>query len=257
MPEPLPTILVTRPEPDALPLAESLKVRGFATLTEPMLSVEFAPKPDIDLNGVQALMFTSANGVRAFATASDNRTLPAFAVGPVTAQAARKAGFDKVVAADGDVEALSGTVQKALDPKGGILLHIAGTVTAGDLKGALERRGFSVQRMPLYRTRPASALSAPCLAALDSASSDKPDRLVGATFFSPRTAKAFVSLSKTSGRTDCLAHLTAICLSEKVAEAVQPDLWRATAVSAEPEGASLVETAEMALGTTRKQPGKS
>ena len=48
------------------------------------------------LDGVQAVLFTSANGVRAFAAATTRRGFRAFAVGDATAAAARAAGFADV-----------------------------------------------------------------------------------------------------------------------------------------------------------------
>ncbi len=76
-------VLVTRPEEDASALAAALAARGFDALVEPMLSVAPAPgvTPPLDLDGVQALLFTSANGVRALARLTERRDLPAFTVG--------------------------------------------------------------------------------------------------------------------------------------------------------------------------------
>ena len=59
------------------------------------------PAPD----GVFALVFTSANAVRAFAAADDNRQVRAYCVGAATAQAATAAGY-RSVSADGDSDDL-------------------------------------------------------------------------------------------------------------------------------------------------------
>ena len=71
-------VLVTRPEEDAAALVAALKARGHEALVEPMLTVAPAPgvTPPLDLDGVQALLFTSANGARAFARLSERRDLP-------------------------------------------------------------------------------------------------------------------------------------------------------------------------------------
>ncbi len=70
----------------------------------PLLSVRFHDGPPLALDGAQAILATSANGVRALARRSRARDLPVFAVGPQTAEAAREAGFANVKSADGDAE---------------------------------------------------------------------------------------------------------------------------------------------------------
>jgi uroporphyrinogen-III synthase len=70
--------LVTRPAEDAVSLAGALAARGIEPLLEPLLAIQFAEDGAARLApllpGAQALVFTSANGVRAFVAAS--RSLP-------------------------------------------------------------------------------------------------------------------------------------------------------------------------------------
>ncbi len=131
-------ILITRPIEDAKPLADALEERGIEVLIEPLLEIRHLEDAEIDLDGVQALLFTSANGVRAFAALSPRRDLKVFTVGDGSADAARQAGFPNVESAKGDVEALAALVVDRLKAEDGILFHAAGTVTAGDLKTRLE-----------------------------------------------------------------------------------------------------------------------
>ena len=58
-------LLVTRPEPDALKLRAALEERGHEATVEPLLQVSFDDADPIDLDGVQALIATSRNGLRA------------------------------------------------------------------------------------------------------------------------------------------------------------------------------------------------
>ena len=89
-------ILITRPIEDARPLADALEQRGVEVLIEPLLEIRHLEDAEIDLEGVQALLFTSANGVRAFAAVSPRRDLKALTVGDGSADAARHAGFTDV-----------------------------------------------------------------------------------------------------------------------------------------------------------------
>src|ERR1700674_2648248 len=104
------TALVTRPEEDAKPLAEALAGRGIATVIEPLLAIRPLPEAAEGLTkglaGVQALLFTSANGARAFAALSPRRDIGVLAVGDATATVARSLGFAAVESASGDVQDL-------------------------------------------------------------------------------------------------------------------------------------------------------
>src|SRR5690348_11971932 len=82
--------LVTRPRAEAASLAGALAARGVAALLEPLLDIHFRDPAHLpDLAGVQALLCTSANGVRALARFSTERGLKLFAVGDATASRAR------------------------------------------------------------------------------------------------------------------------------------------------------------------------
>jgi len=59
--------LVTRPRAEATALAEALSGRGIAAIVEPLLDIRYRSEPAPDLAGVQAVLCTSANGVRALA----------------------------------------------------------------------------------------------------------------------------------------------------------------------------------------------
>ena len=87
-------LLVTRPEPDALKLRAALEEHGHEATVEPLLSVSFADADAIDLDGVQALIATSRNALRALKShplRGEARKLPLFAVGRATAAEAPRA----------------------------------------------------------------------------------------------------------------------------------------------------------------------
>jgi uroporphyrinogen-III synthase len=207
-------VLVTRPRADAEDLVGELAARGHNALIEPLLDIRVRDvQPDV--RDVQALLITSANGVRAFAQLSDQRDLRVLTVGEASAEAARKAGFIGVESADGDAEALARLAIDRLDPADGPLYHAAGTVTAGALQTRLTDAGFEVRRTPLYEAVPAERLSEPTRTALSEGTLD------AALFFSPRTAKVFVTLLYAEGITQASRQIRAICLSDAVASALR------------------------------------
>src|SRR5438132_1488878 len=93
--------LVTRPRAEAESLAEALAARGIAAIIEPLLEIHYRSEAAADLAGVQAVLCTSANGVRALARLTGERALPLFAVGEASAARAREEGFARVESAGG------------------------------------------------------------------------------------------------------------------------------------------------------------
>lgn len=147
-------IWITRAQPGADATAERVRALGHEAVVAPLLAVRNLPDIPIELAGVAALAFTSANGVRAFADASGERGLRVFAVGAATAAAARAAGFRSVLSADGDVEALSEGIAARRNELRGMVLHPGAAEPAGDLTGALQARGLAARRLVLYETAP-------------------------------------------------------------------------------------------------------
>jgi len=239
-----PRVLVTRPSADALPLAGELQRRGFDVLLQPLLRIEYEEGPPPDVGGVQALLFTSANGVRAFARRTELRTLPVYAVGDATATAARAERFLFVASAGGDVDDLAVLVKDRLDPAGGRLLHVAGSAVAGDLAGTLEAAGFTVDRLQLYTAQKTEVFDPSIHSALAAGAVD------AALFFSPRSAASFVSLVRDAALVEACGGIRAFCLSAAVAEALSPVSWRAIAVAPEPNQESLLATLEREVTDT-------
>src|SRR5579862_1986216 len=99
--------LITRPRAEAEALAALLARRGIEALIEPLIEIAGRVAPPPDFAGVQAVLCTSANGVRALARTSAERAVPLFAVGDATAARARTEGFRHVESAGGDIEDLA------------------------------------------------------------------------------------------------------------------------------------------------------
>ncbi len=180
-------IWITRAQPGAESTAERVRALGHEAVVAPLLAVRGIPNVHIDLAGVAALAFTSANGARAFAEACGERNLKVFAVGAATAAAARAAGFRSVLSADGDVEALAEGIAARKTELRGAVLHPGAAEPAGDLAGALEAHGVEARRVVLYETAPVilAAAEAEALARSDAA-----------LVHSPRAAQLLAKLLK-------------------------------------------------------------
>ena len=231
-------ILVTRPLEDGREIAARLAERGHQALLAPLLEPRFQDGPLLEEQGsvledVQALLATSANGIRAFVRRSARRDLPVFAVGPQTAKEAREAGFGDVRSADGDAGALADATKRWASPEG-ILLHVCAQDAPGALAESLMASGFSVRRCALYTIEPATQLQPDAEIALRQGTLD------AAMFFSPRTARIFGAL------TDALPteRLTAFCISHATAQALAPSRFAKIAVAARPNQDAMLALVE-------------
>ena len=147
-------IWITRARPGADATAERVRALGHDALIAPLLAVRNFEDVQVDLAGVAALAFTSANGVRAFAAICAERAIRVFAVGAATAQAARVSGFKLVLSADGDVDALAEGIGQRRGELRGAVLHPGAAEPAGDLAGALATYGVTARSLLLYETVP-------------------------------------------------------------------------------------------------------
>ena len=206
-------ILVTRPVEDGAEFARRLAAMGHDVILAPLLTVEFHGGAPLALDGVQAILATSANGVRALAARTAARQVPLFAVGPQTADAARDAGFIRVRSADGDAAALAARTGEWADPAKGLLLHVAGEEAPGALAETLRARGFQIRRESLYRVKAAQEMPPAAALALSQGVVD------AALFFSPRSAEIFAACVQRAGLPT--RSLTAICISENTAKALE------------------------------------
>jgi uroporphyrinogen-III synthase len=212
-------LLVTRPEPDALKLRAVLEEHGHEATVEPLLSVSFENADPIELDGVQALIATSRNALRALKLhrlLAEARKLPLFAVGRATAAEARAMGVEMVVTGAGTAQELVAHIVSVSEPSAGFLLHLAGDRLAADLKGELELQGFRVLQPVVYHMQAATALSE------DTVEQLAMGEIEGVILMSPQTATIYAALMRKQGLASVARGLVHFCLSEAIAQRLQP-----------------------------------
>ncbi len=183
-------VLVTRPLEDGEEIAVRLSEMGHTALLAPLLTPHFDAGPEPDFTDVQAILATSANGIRALVRRSARRDIAIFAVGPQTTREAAAAGFAEIRNADGDARALAEAASRWTTPEKGVLLHVCGAEAPGTLADMLTLRDFSVRRAVLYRVEAARELAPEARAALAG------EQVDAALFFSPRSAQVFCELAQ-------------------------------------------------------------
>jgi len=227
-------VLVTRPHEDSQRLIPILAARGIEVVMAPLLDIVYEQGPALNLAGVQAVLFTSANGVRAFSHRAKDRALPVLCVGDASRIEALAAGFTDVKSANGDVQALADLVKAEVNPDGGVLLHPAGTNVAGDLAGQVQAAGFTYRREALYRAQKMKTFPAGASRALAAG------QVEGVLLYSPRTAAVFAGLVQDAGLESVLARMTAYCLSASVADKLSSLQWATVKIAAQPHQDALL-----------------
>jgi uroporphyrinogen-III synthase len=225
-------IVITRPRPQAEPLAARLAAKGHACLVEPMLEIEPLPGAPLPLDGVQAIVLTSTNAVPALL--GNALRLPVFAVGEATAAAARDAGCARVTVAEGDARSLGRLLAARCRPGDGALLHLSGEQVREGLEEALRPAGLELRRHPVYRAEAVRRLSPELQTALLRGT-------IGAVLlFSPRTARTFAGLVRAAGLQAGLEGAAALCLSAAVAGEARTLRWREVLMAKSPTTDALV-----------------
>src|SRR5262245_18381786 len=253
-------VLVSRAEEQAPELAAALRAAGARPEVVPMIRIE--PPSDWSpadaalgkLASYDALLFTSANAVRAFAARAQARAcaLAGFAgrvycVGPRTAEAAGAAGLRaEPVAERDDAEGLAAWIVARGWPTGRRFLLPRAEAAREALPERLREAGARVDPVPVYRTAPAS-VDAPGLR----------KRLVDGeiaalTFTSPSTVRRFVELLDEPSRRAAAGCLVA-AIGPVTAEALRR---RGIEPDAVPAGASAAElVAALASAAARRSEG--
>ena len=145
-------ILLTRPLEDCSEMIIKFKSLGHQVSHLPLLSVDKIDHEMINFSDFKGIIFTSANAVKFLDLKSIDKNLLCFCVGSATEKKARSAGFQNVIAAEGNVENLKELILQNFDQKDGRLIYVSGEIISVDLDQQLIREGYNIKRIVNYRT---------------------------------------------------------------------------------------------------------
>lgn len=208
------TIVIARAPEDGDELAEAIVARGFRPLAEPVLSIEYLHPPLPDIDEAVPLIFTSANGVKAFARHSGRRSNPVYTVGRNTADEARRAGFSSIQTAAGTVDDLVDILLKDCEGMTVEPLYVRGEEVSKDLIFLLAKGGIALRELTAYRSVPAQNLSLDLLKAVDARD------IAAVLFFSSKGGRVFSELMEQYNRGPRMRTTKALCISEAVLKSV-------------------------------------
>ena len=235
-------ILITRPQSDALEWQRLLERHGVTATVDPLLRIEHLNPSRLKLQGVQAVIVTSRNGLRWLEAGASDRPeitcLPLFAVGLGTAELARTLGFATIHTGPASAQDLVPLITAHAVPDGGYLLHLSGDKIAFDLAAFLKPAGFRVNRAIVYRSSPAQHLQPGTLIALANGAIDT------VMLMSPLSAGTFVALVNAAGLREQCQRLVYICLSQNVAQIVRSLNPVSVHVAVKPNGTNMLALIE-------------
>ena len=145
-------ILLTRPLEDCSEMIIKFKSLGHQVSHLPLLNIEKIDYEQINFSDYKGIIFTSANAVKYLDHKNIDKNLLCFCVGSATEKKARSAGFQNVIAAEGNVGNLKELILQNFDQKDGQLIYISGETISADLDRQLINEGYSVKRIVNYRT---------------------------------------------------------------------------------------------------------
>ncbi|MDA9669226.1 uroporphyrinogen-III synthase [bacterium] len=145
-------ILLTRPLEDCSEMIIKFKSLGHQVSHLPLLSIEKIDYDQINFSDYKGIIFTSANAVKYLDHKNIDKNFLCFCVGSATEKKARSAGFQNVIAAEGNVGNLKELILQNFDQKDGQLIYISGETISVDLDQQLTNEGYSVKRIVNYKT---------------------------------------------------------------------------------------------------------
>jgi uroporphyrinogen-III synthase len=233
-------VWITRSQPFGLKIARLCGSEGVPALSVPVLQVIplAVPRPD---QTPDAILFTSAHGVRNHPYNPQWKEVPVLAVGDGTAEQVLAKGYAKVHSASGDVEDLKKLVKKLL-PAGSQLCLFTARETAGELRLDLRRDGYRVERKVVYETRVST--DAELRHAIDLL-----DRINGICVYSPKGARR---VSEVLRNRDWAG--TIFCLSQACADQIETREGFEILIARRPNDVALRHLVRLAWGLA--EPGQ-
>ncbi len=237
------SIVIVRPEEDSAEFVGAIKDIGFEPHIESVLNISYRGESLPEISADTPLVFTSANGVRAFARLSNERAHPVYTVGRNTADEARQAGFTDIESASGTVDDLTVLLTKSLITSLIQPLYIRGEHISADLMEIMSKKGVILREFVGYSAIPSQNLSINLLNLLDLR------KIEAIMFFSISGGQVFSDLLQQYDRAVRLKTTKALCISEGVVHSVSVLPFQQALVAEKPDRYGMMRLLEQLAPT--------
>ena len=213
-------ILLTRPLEDCFEMIIKFKSLGHQVSHLPLLSIDKMDYEEIKFSDYKGIIFTSANAVKFLNLQSIDKNLLCFCVGSGTEKKARSAGFQKVIAAEGNVENLKELVLQNIDQKDEKLVYVSGEFISVDLDQQLQKEGLNIKRIVNYRTSHVQKFNKNFIEELKLKVPDL------AYIYSQNSASSFLNFIKIYQLESLWMNTNLMCIGEKTSSILNEIKWR-------------------------------
>ena len=213
-------ILLTRPLEDCSEMILKFQSLGHQVSHLPLLNIVKVNFEEINFSDFKVIIFTSANAVKFLDIKKIDKNLLCFCVGNATEKKARGAGFQNVVAAEGNVENLKELILQNFDKKNGKLIYVSGETISIDLDQLLLKEGYDINRIINYRSIHNEKFDENFVEALKS---NMPDMVY---IYSQNSAYSYLKFIKNYQLENLWMNTNLMCIGEKTSSILNEIKWK-------------------------------
>jgi len=213
-------ILLTRPLEDCHEMILKLKSLGHQVSHLPLININKLDYEHINFLDYKGIIFTSANAVKFLNLKNIDKNLLCFCVGTATEKKARSVGFQKVIAAEGNVENLKELILQNFEQKIGSLIYVSGETISTDLDHQLMKEGYNIKRIINYRTSHNEKFDENFVEDLKS---NMPDIVY---VYSKNSASSFLKFIKIYKSESLWMNTNLMCIGEKTSSILNEIKWK-------------------------------
>ena len=213
-------ILLTRPLEDCFEMIIKFKSLGHQVSHLPLLNINRMDHEQINFLDFKGIIFTSANAVKFLDSKTIDKNLLCFCVGSATEKKARSAGFQNVIAAEGNVENLKELVLQNFNQKEGKLIYVSGETISVDLDQQLTKKGYSIKRIINYKTAHNQKFDENFIKELKLKT---PDMVY---IYSQNSASSFLNFIKINQSESLWMNTNLMCIGEKTSSILNEIKWK-------------------------------
>ena len=230
-------VLLTRRTADNARMAALFATAGLEAVSLPLIELEDTGRvlPD---RRYDFSVFTSAAAIEVLSSRKEGclHDMPAYAVGPRTAEMLTQEAYLDVRQGPGDAEGLASLIASDFGGKEAVCgIYPCCEARARDLAGMLEPAGITLDLAEIYRFTECGVSRDEMAAALGSTKGG------AAAVFSAESGKRLVAQARRLGLESAFETISAAVLSQGVADTLDADLFRDVRVAAHPDAGSMVE----------------
>lgn len=145
-------VLVTRTRPGVYKTAEKIEAMGFSPIIAPLLEIKYLNTAKIPSDH-NVIIFSSTNGVRAFANLTSDRGSRVFCIGATTQDTAIEEGWEVVASSDGGTAEFVGLLKKHVGLREGMIIHPTNAETAYGVTKSLQQHGYHAEMVHCYSSK--------------------------------------------------------------------------------------------------------